>query len=253
MKRRHYHFAASLVLGLWLGVGPQAAERDPQALGALQAMGKYLHGLSHFTLAADSETDQTLDTGQVVEFHHRTDMLVVQPDKLHVSVQQPTSARQFFYDGKQFALYDGQYGYYTNGPAPATIDALLDEINARYGIELPLADLFRWSTTTADEVGISDALVIGDERLNGYTCTHYAYRQPDVDWQLWMRKGAEPLPCRLVISRRDVPERPRHSVDFEWDLEHVPATGSFAFVPPANAHQVPLQRLAVPGGEEVQP
>lgn len=248
-----YRLIASLLLGLCLASGAQAAERDPQALKVLETMGTYLHGLPHFALGADSETDQTLDSDQVVEFHHRTDVLVVQPDKLQISVQQPTSARQFFYDGKQFALYDGQYGYYTNGPAPATIDALMDDIAARYGIELPLADLFRWGKTTADEVGISDALVIGDEQLNGYTCTHYAYRQPDVDWQLWVRKGPAPLPCRLVISRRDVPERPRHSVDFDWDLDRVPAPGSFTFVPPANAHQVPLQRLAPPSRQEVQP
>lgn len=244
---------AGLLLALCLATRAQAAERDPQALAVLPSLGKYLHGLAHFALSAESETDQTLDTDQVVEFHHRTDVLVVQPDKLYISVQQPTAARQFFYDGKQFALYDGQYGYYTNGSAPATIDALLDDIAARYGIELPLSDLFRWGSTTADEVGISEALVIGDEQLGGYTCTHYAYRQPDVDWQLWVRKGPAPLPCRLVISRRDVPERPRHSVNFDWDVASVPAPGAFTFVPPANARQVPLQRLAPPVRQEVQP
>lgn len=253
MHRFRPTLLAGALLGLCLAAGSQAAERDPQALAILPAMGKYLHALPHFTLSADSETDQTLDTDQVVEFHHHTDVQVVQPDKLLISVAQATSARQFFYDGKQFALYDGHYGYYTNGPAPATIDALLDDIASRYGIELPLADLFRWGSTTADEVGISEALLIGDEQLDGRTCTHYAYRQPDVDWQLWVRKGPAPLPCRLVISRRDIAQRPRHSVNFSWDLDRVPAPGAFTFVAPAKALQVPLARLAPPPAPGVQP
>ncbi|MDE1167314.1 MAG: DUF2092 domain-containing protein [Pseudomonas sp.] len=239
----------ALLLGLCLAGSAHAqapAEMDSRALGVLETMGRYLHALPHYALSAESATDQTLETGQVVEFHHRTDVLTVHPDKLHVSVDQGTSARQFFYDGKSFTLYDGHYGYYTNGPAPATIDALLDDIADRYGIELPLSDLFRWGPTTAKDVGISEALVIGDERLGAYTCTHYAYRQPDIDWQLWVRTGPDPLPCRLVITRRDTPELPRHSVDFNWDLKAQIPANTFTFIPPAKAQQVPLRVIQAP-------
>jgi hypothetical protein len=70
--------------------------------------------------------------------------------------------KTLFYNGKRFALYDQGQRYYASGDAPATIDALLDDMNKRYGVVLPLADLFRWDAGTADEVGISNALYIND-------------------------------------------------------------------------------------------
>lgn len=93
-------------------------------------------------------------------------------------------------------------------------------------------------------MGLSSALVIGSETLDGQRCEHYAFRQAEIDWQLWLRQGDQPLPCRLVISRRDTAERPRHSVDFQWQLAAPMTAKSFSFDPPAGARAVPLQQMA---------
>lgn len=219
------------------------SERDPAALAALTAMGSYLQGLNSFSLSTRSETDQQLDSGQTVAFRHHTEVLAERPDRLYVNVDQGSTSRRFFYDGKHFTLYDQRLNYYAREPAPVSIDSLLDLLGERYGIELPLADLFRWSASTADQVGISQAYVIGKENIDGQRCTHYAYRQPQIDWQLWLREGPQALPCRLVITRRDDAERPRHSVDFAWDLTSPIKAGAFTFTPPAKALPVPLKQL----------
>ena len=91
--------------------------------------------------------------------------------------------------------------------------------------------------------------MIGDDTLDGKACTHYAYRQPDIDWQLWIRQGPQPLPCRMVISRRDSAEQPRHSIDYHWQLDGAIKPQAFEFVPPAGARVVPLQQLQ-PQGEQ---
>ncbi|OLS59708.1 DUF2092 domain-containing protein [Pseudomonas putida] len=239
MKLRH----AALSLLILSGLAQAADERDPAALAALSAMGSYLQGLPSFSLSTRSETDQQLESGQTVAFQHHTQVLAVRPDKLYVNVDRGGSSRRFFYDGKDFVLYDQHLNYYTREAAPDSIGKLLDLLGERYGIELPLADLFRWSATTADEVGISAAYSIGKEHLDGQSCVHYAYRQPQIDWQLWVREGAQPLPCRLMITRRDDAERPRHSVSFAWDLTSPIKADAFTFVPPAKALPVPLVQL----------
>jgi hypothetical protein len=138
-------------------------------------------------------------------------------------------------------VYQSPGAYYASTPAPTTITQLIDQLHERYGIELPLADLFRWDANTARQVGLQSALLIGSDTLDGQRCDHYALRQADIDWQVWLRQGEQPLPCRLVISRRDIPEQPRHSVDFTWQLNPAIEASRFEFVPPHGAQNVPLQ------------
>lgn len=234
------------LLGLLLAITGQVQAGDavaiePGALQALERMGSYLRSLKQFGVEARSQTDQVLENGQTIEFHHATRLLAQQPDKLMVSVDDQGMRRSLYYNGKTFTLYQSPSTYYARTPAPASIDALIDVLDVRYGIELPLADLFRWNAGTARQVGLKSAVLIGSDTLDGQRCDHYALRQDDIDWQLWLRQGEQPLPCRLTISRRDIPEKPRHSVDYTWQLNAPINAGSFEFVPPAGAQEVPLQ------------
>lgn len=242
-------FHCSLLCLVLLATTVSADELEPKALVALDQMGAYLRSLQQFRIDASSHTDQVLENGQVIEFSHQARLLARQPDKLQVSLESDGKRRSLFYNGKRFTLYDSRSGYFASQAAPAAISGLLDQLSERYGIELPLADLFRWHPGTAKDVGISSALLIGNETLDGHACTHYAYRQPDIDWQLWVRQGPRPLPCRLVISRRDTPEQPRHSVNYQWRLDSAIKPQDFEFVPPPGARAVPLQQLE-PQGEQ---
>jgi hypothetical protein len=229
-----------------------STEKDPRAMKVLQDMGRFLRTLKHLHLVASSDTDQVLDNGQVIQFSYHTELIATQPDKLRVTVVDGPWRKTLFYNGKRFALYDQGQRYYASGDAPATIDALVDDMNKRYGVVLPLADLFRWDAGTADEVGISNALYINDQEVDGQLCAHYAYRQPGVDWQLWVHLGPRPMACQLVIVRQDAEGKPRHSVRYRW-IEDKPAPAStFDFVPPEGVRAVPLREIVLPAGE-VQP
>lgn len=229
-----------------------AAEQDPRALKVLEQMGQYLRSLTHLHLIASSDTDQQLDDGQVVQFNKRTELLVTQPNKLRVSVADGPWRKTLYFNGKRFALFDEGQRYYASGAAPATIDGLLDDMYRRYGIELPLADLFRWDAGTAAAVGVSSALYINDQEIDGQLCAHYAYRQPGVDWQLWVHLGARPMPCQLVIIRQDSDGRPRHSVRYHWVQDKPAPASAFDFVPPADAQAVPLREISA-AVQEAQP
>lgn len=256
--RFKYYVAASLLLALasTTNVSAQAqspaTEQDPRALKALQDMGSFLRTLKHLHLIASTETDQVLEDGQSIQFSSNTEMIAIQPNKLRVSVVDRTQHKVLYYNGKRFALFDKSQDYYASGDAPSTIDGLLDDMSSRYGVVLPLADLFRWSDSTAQNVGITSALYIDNQEIGGRLCAHYAYRQPDVDWQIWIHLGARPLPCQLVIVRQDNDAKPRHRVRYQW-IEGQPASNdSFDFVPPPGVRSVPLKQIS-PSNREEQP
>jgi hypothetical protein len=231
---------------------PAPMEKDPRALKVLQEMGTFLRGLKNLHLIADSDTDQVLDNGQAVQFSYRTELIATPPNKLRVNVVDGPYRKTLFYNGKRFVLFDQGQRYYASGSAPSNIDGLLADMNQRYGIVLPLADLFRWNAETADEVGIDSALYINDQEIDGKLCAHYAYRQPGVDWQLWVHLGPRPLPCQLVIVRQDLEAMPRHSVRYHWMEGKAAPASAYEFVPPAGVQAVPLRELA-PTDREVQP
>ena len=242
------------LLGLLLMfTGQASAAVEPAALQALERMGSYLRSLKQFGVEARSQTDQVVENGQTVEFRHTTRLLAQQPDKLKVSVDNQGIHRTLYYNGKRFTLYQSPSPYYASAPAPANINALIDLLNSRYGIELPLADLFRWNANTVRQAGLRSAVLIGSETLDGQRCDHYALRQDAIDWQLWLREGEQRLPCRLTITRRDIPEQPRHSVDFTWQLTPAISAHSFDFDPPAGAQEVPLQWAPSKYSLEAQP
>ena len=53
-------------------------------------------------------------------------------------------SRRFIYDGKTFTVYSPKLGFYASAPAPGTNREVLDTIYNKFGIALPLEDLFRW-------------------------------------------------------------------------------------------------------------
>ena len=67
------------------------------------------------------------------------------------------SERELIYDGKTVTLYTPAEKYYSTIEFTDTIASLIDRLEERYGVELPLADLFLLghpgSTTRQDRIG----------------------------------------------------------------------------------------------------
>ena len=76
-----------------------------------------------------------------------------------------------------------------------TIGKLIERLEVRYGMELPLADLFLWGTPAARPVDkIESAKNAGQDFVGADRCDHYAFRQAKADWQIWITAGSRPLP-----------------------------------------------------------
>jgi len=211
---------------------------DPQAVSALERMGNFLRSQRAMVVNAETATDEVLDSGQKIQRNGVAVLKVSRPDRLRAEVNSDRTNEQLFYDGKTFTIYQPQLGYYGSFDAPPTLAQLVDVAEQRYGIDMPLADLFTWGTERSQVAALKGAINVGPSMVKGVQCDHYAFHQADVDWQVWIQQGPQPLPRKMVITTTTEKSRPQHSAVLSWDLAPRLDESMFTFTPPATAHRI---------------
>jgi hypothetical protein len=213
-------------------------ERDPNAIAALEHMGAYLRTLKAFQVKSETSRDDVLDDGQKVAYDGTVDMLVQRPDRLRAEVTSDRQQRHYFYDGKTFTLWARRVNYYATISAPPTIAQLVDQLDEQYGLEVPLVDLFYWGSDRKNTADITGAKDVGASQVEGVSCDHYVFRQPGVDWQVWIQLGDYPLPRKLVITTTTDAARPQFTSVMTWNLAPSYNDAAFTFDPPKDAQKI---------------
>jgi hypothetical protein len=227
-----------------------SAAINPAAIKALNDMASYLRNLKAFQVESAITTDEVQDDGQLIQYAAKINFVVQMPNKLLATASSDRNERSFIYDGKTFTMFARRAGYYATVPAPPTLRELDDALSERYDIELPLADLFRFGSPNWKGADIKAATDVGPSEVSGITCEHYAFRQDDVDWQVWIQKGEHPLPRKLVITTTTDAARPQHTATYTWNLAPSFNEQSFTFVPPAGARKIVLATVGEPQGDK---
>jgi len=147
----------------------------------------------------------------------------------------------FVYDGKSLTLYQPQDKVYAQVAAPGTLEELLDFAREKYDVVAPFGDMIFKNAYDILMDGVTDGLVVGKAVIEGAVCDHLAFRAPDVDWQIWIQEGAQPLPRRIVITTLDLPNAPQFAVTVtRWNLEPAFDAQTFTFTPQAGMKQIEL-------------
>lgn len=85
---------------------------------------------------------------------------------------------------------------------------------------------------------ITEGTDIGPATVEGVTCEHYAFRQPGLDWQIWIQLGDHPLPRKLVLTTLADEARPQHTEVLNWNLAPSYDEATFTFDPPDDARKI---------------
>ena len=218
--------------------------KDTAVLKRLAEVGSYLRAQKSFAVKADALTDEVLESGQKLQFASTIDYQVSSPDKLRASVRSDRRQRDYYFDGKTLTQVAARNGYYASVPLPGTIGEGMMAVAQRFDIEIPLADLFLWGTPKDGLDDLTSALLVGPARIGGVDADHFALRQPGVDWQVWVERGARALPLKLVITTTDDPAQPQYAATLKWDLKANPAASAFTYVPATGAHRIELKPVA---------
>lgn len=224
--------------------GAADSDIDPDAIEALRRMSAYLGTQTSFELKSSGAFDLVLDDGQRLQFGDNATFKVRRPNGFVIERVGDYKDRRFTYDGKQLTVSSPRTAYYAQVEAPPTIRETLALAADRYGIELPLTDLFRWSEPgggRADD--IQEALYVGPALIDGTPTDHYAFREAEVDWQIWIAQGDSPVPRKIVITDRTDASSPQYTATLSWNFRPAFDAQTFAFQAPAGALPIRLTAL----------
>jgi hypothetical protein len=205
-------------------------------------MSAYLKSLSSFELTSQTSLDLVTDDDQKIQLDGESHYKVRKdPGAFLIDVVSDNWNRRYIYNGAEFTLYAPKLGYYATVPAPATIQATVDDISKRFGISLPLDDLFRWSGPDGVRADALDAgSLVGTATIDGVQTKHYVFREGNIDWQVWIQQGDQPLPRKLVIVDRRDSTDPAYIARLTWTLNPPLTDDDFKFSPAADARRIRL-------------
>ncbi len=224
--------AAVGVVGLSKTEGSAGATPvDSEVTAVIKAMCDHLEGLSAFRLQMESSVEEVLDDGQKLLFSQRGTATMRRPRELHVHTEGDIRNRTYWLDGRTLCIADHEHAVHAKVDVPDTIDKATEFLVDRYDMDLPLADLFSADPFTLFTERVRSGFRVGMHAVDGHPCHHLAFRQDDVDWQIWIDAGDVPVPRRLVITYKNEPGYPQYSVTLR-DIRRLdtvdPATFRFA-------------------------
>jgi hypothetical protein len=212
---------------------------QPEAVEALKRMSAYLSTLKTAEIKTDTTLDVVTTADQRIQVGGTAHYKIRRPDAFQIDLVSDVKNRKFYFDGKKFTVFAPELGFYATAPAPATIKEALAVIYDKFGVELPLADLFRWNDAdTTDIDNLDSGFSVGGATVDGVATEHYAFREGDRDWEIWIQKGDKPLPRKLVIIDRDDDAHPTYVAHLSWTENPTLAASDFTFTPGSGAKAI---------------
>lgn len=193
---------------------------DPRADELLRAMSDYLADAKQFSFRAAIDYDEVLPTGQKVQFAAIEDVAVQRPNRAYVEYLGDVAAKRMWYDGKQLTVLDGAEKVYATTAVPGKIDAALAKMEDEHGFSPPLAELLFEDPYQALREDVVFGLYMGLHDVDGKRCHHLAFVNKEVDWQIWIEDGTQAVPCKLVVTYKQLPGSPQFAaVLSDWRFD----------------------------------
>jgi hypothetical protein len=245
--------ATTLAIGLAMIAQPAArAQGGDDAMAILKAMSDYIGAQQSIALTFDSDIEVITPELQKLQFTSSGEVLLDHPNKIQASRHGGYANVDFYFDGKQATIYGNNVNAFAKVDVPGTIDQLIDKLRSDYGIDAPGADLMFSHAFDGMTADVIDARHIGRGVVDGVECEHLAFRDADVDWQIWVEVGPKPIPHKYIITSKEMTGAPQYTLRISgWKSNTQPPADAFAFKPPAGAKQVDMSALA--GLDEVPP
>jgi len=195
-----------------------AATPDEPALAKdasdiLTRMTDFISAAPAFSLVSETGHEVMQNNGQLLEFGSR----------LTLAIQRPSQAIGRFdsrngdssitvLDGEAISVYSGKeniYVYDTTGQ-PGDIDTSLEFLANQLGVPRQLRDFFSKDLTASLGSAMKSGYYVGESMISGVLCDHLALRGEKEDVQVWIARGDEPVPRRILITYRDLEGQPHY-------------------------------------------
>jgi hypothetical protein len=212
---------------------------EQYALDRLKQMSDKLVASKAFSYRSKSAIDLQSETGQFVTFFTEAEVALQRPNKLHANISGDLPHIQIYFDGTKASAIDVDNNIYAVSTPLANIDEMLNYLMTKARISFPSADIMYSDPYAVMTKNLTDATVVGDSMVNGVPSEHFTYREPAIDWEIWIAKGENALPMRLAMTYKQVESHPGFLVEFtDWKLNPKLKANTFEFKVPVDAKQI---------------
>lgn len=241
-------------LGLCLGlsaasVSPalaqdEASKIDKEAVAAVVAMSERLRALDNFMITADLTQEMVLESGEKLSIVEQIRAEIDRPTGIRMEKTSPSRERVFFFDGETATVWSPIAKFYAEAAFKGTNHDAVVALAEKFDVEIPLSDLFLWGTSEEDVTAIIEANYVGASEIGLRFCDHYAFRNEAFDWQIWIEKDDEGLPCRYEIIDKSDPALPKFQATVVIETEVSFGDRRFTFSKPDGSTQIPFAPVA---------
>jgi hypothetical protein len=215
---------------------PRPRQVEPRVDELMKAMSTLLAKTPRLAVEAEETLDEVYAGAPRIQLTNVRRAAIQRPARFASDATGDTLNRSSWYDGKTVTALQKDDNTYLTVEMPATIDATLDKLADDYGIVVPLSDFLYADPYATLMEGVLYGEYRGIHQAAGVPCHHLAFSQEDIDWQLWIDAGPQPLPRKLVITYAEEPGAPQYTAVFKrWNLEPKFTEELFHFVPPEGA------------------
>jgi hypothetical protein len=246
MKKRRRCLALLLVTltaSLWSAQGqdPTESPSEPPPMPMLKKMSEYLAQAERFSVVVHDGYDVVQESGQKIEFGEVRKITISRPDRLRFEVERSNGEKGLvIFDGKDITVYLANQNVYATSPKPGTLDQAIKYAVGDLKIRVPLAMMLLSTLPSELDNRVASADYVEKTTIADVPCDHLAVRTSgDVDFQVWIAQGDQPLPKRIVITYKDETGQPQFWADLsDWNLAPDVSDALFAFTPPNGAERI---------------
>ena len=234
--------ALSLIVGLGAPSGGRADEADAKKL--LKAMSVYMASQKAIAFSFDATLEVITKDNQKLALASSGTITLNRPGKIRATRAGGFADIEMVFDGKTLTLFGSNANLYTQINVPGTIDNLVDVLRDKYKRPLPTADLLMSNAYDELMADVTDVKDLGSGVIGGIECDYLAFRKKEVDFQIWIAQGANPYPCRYVITSKDTPHSPQYSIQIrDWKTGSAVVSDKFGFKNSTKAKKVNVKDL----------
>ena len=236
---------AMAVLSMACLAGPAARAQSDDAGKILKAMSDYVSSQKDIVARFDSDIEVITPDLQKVQFTSSGEVQLSRPDKLRARRTGGYADVELVFDGKTLSVLGRNINAYAQLDASGSIDETIDRLRADFSVAIPGADLLLSKVYDELMMDVIEGKHIGQGVIDGIECEHLAFRNGDVDWQLWVEAGPRPIPRKYVITSKTIAGGPQYTLRIkEWKTDAQAAADTFKFQPPGDAKKVDLGALS---------
>ena len=241
--------------GAGSGADPFAGERsiDPKAEEYMGAACRFLASQKAFSVHSGATVEQLFRSGRRIQRSRGGTVVLQRPDKLWADYQSDKGHRVMRFDGKTLVINDVDQKVYGKIDSPGTIEQMLTAAQDRFDVVVPLADLLYEDPCAALKTSVDHAWYLGKSYFAGEHYHHILMSAPEVDLQIWVTDGKQPVIRKVVLTYKNEPGEPQYgAVLTDWNFRPRISKTQFSFKPAADAREIQFVTAEAPAASATQ-